>query len=63
MVALNRYILSFLDIVNRLQDSQTVTDAGNTHLLEIVMQQGNQSFSNDLVFYAIFPLAPASFTF
>lgn len=53
MVALNRHVLGLLDIVNRLQNGESVTDAGDTHLLEVVMLKSDKSFPNDLVFYAV----------
>jgi hypothetical protein len=50
LVALNWDILSLFDVVDALEDRQTVTNTGNAHALEIVVQQGNQGLSNNVVF-------------
>lgn len=50
VVALYRDFLSLLDLIDALEDCQTVTDTVDAHLLQIIMQQGNQSLAYNLVF-------------
>lgn len=53
MVALNRYILFDLDIIDALENGESVADAGHPHLLEIVMLQSYQGFADDFVFFSL----------
>jgi hypothetical protein len=50
MVAFYGDVLRLLNIVDALQYGQTVADTSNSHLLEIIMLEGNQGFADDLVF-------------
>jgi hypothetical protein len=50
LVALNWDILSLFNVVDALEDRQTVTNTSDAHALEIVVQQGNQGLANNVVF-------------
>lgn len=50
MIAFYGYILRLLDIVDALQNGQSVTHAGDAHRFEVIMQQGHQSFANNFIF-------------
>lgn len=49
MVALNGNVLLDLDIVDAFQDRQPVAHACNPHLLQVVVLQGYQGLSDNLV--------------
>lgn len=52
VVALYRDVLGLFDIVNTLQDGQAVADAGDAHRLQILVQQCDEGFSNNVIFCA-----------
>ena len=51
MIALYRNILRLLNVVNVLKDGQAVPNTGYTHCLEIIVEQGHESFADNLVLY------------
>lgn len=51
MIALQRYVLLDLDVVYTLEDGKSMAYTGHAHLLQVVMLQSHQCFSNNLVFY------------
>jgi hypothetical protein len=50
MIAFNGHVLRFLHIINTFQDSKAMAYTGNTHRLEVIVQQCHKSFSYDFVF-------------
>lgn len=50
MVAFDRNLLCLFDLVDALQNRQTVADTGNSHLLQIVVLQGDKSLANNVIF-------------
>lgn len=50
MVVFYWYVLCLLDVVHTLEDGQSVTDTRDAHGLEVIMEQSNQGFSDDLIF-------------
>jgi hypothetical protein len=50
VVRFHRHILRLFDIKNALENGQPVSDTGNPHALEVVMQQRNQRLANNFVF-------------
>jgi hypothetical protein len=51
MVALNGHVLSLLDIIDAFEDGKAMSHTGDTHALEIIMLERNESLTNNLVFY------------
>ncbi len=49
VVALYGHVLRPLDVVDALQDGQAVADAGDAHLLQVVVQQSDQGLADDLI--------------
>ena len=50
MIALQWNVLSFLDVVDALEDGQAMAHTGDAHALEIVVQQRNQGLSDNVIF-------------
>lgn len=50
MIALDRYILGFFDIIHGFQYCQAVAHAVDSHGFEIVMLKSHQSLAHNLVF-------------
>ena len=51
VVRLYRDVLVHLYLVDLLQDGQAMTDAGDAHLFQLVVLQGDQRLADNAVFW------------
>ena len=49
VIALNGHILRLFDVVYALENGQTMADTADAHALEILVQQRDESFANNVV--------------
>lgn len=49
MIALHGYVLGLLHIVNALQDGKSMSHARNAHALQVIVVQGHQGLSDNLI--------------
>lgn len=50
VIALDGYVLCFLDVVDALQDGQPVADTSDAHALQVVVLQRHERLADDFVF-------------
>ena len=53
MVGLDGNIMLNFDIVYPFEDGETMPDAGDAHLFQLIMLQHYENLANDVVFYGI----------
>jgi hypothetical protein len=51
VIALNGDILLDFDVVDALEDSESMSDTRDAHLFQIIVLQCYKSFADNLVFY------------
>ena len=52
MILLNQNVLLDFHVVNTFQNRKPMSNAHNSHLLQFIMLECYQGFSNNLIFYA-----------
>ena len=60
MVWLDGDILGLLDIVDALQDCQSVADPVDPHCFEVVVPQGNEGLADNVIFWREDPVSMRS---